>query len=192
MADCGLNGHRKGRRCVWLAATNGNRGEKKKKKGCGSKRAVANLGMSCERRPGSRKRLGHVISISRGSCSSCPSAAARRRCSSNIIYKRRIHARAAAAAKMLATLTVGECSARRGQILPRDGGEQQQQRQRSAVTGSSSARGLQYFCEQHSWSVGRSVAFFSFFSRALGKASRAQRPHKTHRLISPPPWDAPP
>ena len=23
MADCGLNGHRKGRRCVWLAATNG-------------------------------------------------------------------------------------------------------------------------------------------------------------------------
>jgi hypothetical protein len=47
-----------------------------KKKGCGSKRAVANLGMSCERRPGSRKRLGHVISISRGSCSSCPSAAA--------------------------------------------------------------------------------------------------------------------
>ena len=56
---------------------------------------------------------------------------------------------AAAAAKMLATLTVGECSARRGQILPRDGGEQQQQR--SAVTGSSSARGLQYFCEQHSW-----------------------------------------
>ena len=74
----------------------------------------------------------------------------RRRCSSsNIIYKRRIHARAAAAAKMLATLTVGECSARRGQILPRDGGEQQQQ-QHSAVTGSSSARGLQYFCEQHS------------------------------------------
>ena len=68
---------KKGRRCVWLAATNGNRGEKKKKKGCGSKRAVANLGMSCERRPSSRKRLGHVISISRGSCSSCPSAAAR-------------------------------------------------------------------------------------------------------------------
>ena len=58
---------------------------------------------------------------------------------------------AAAAAKMLATLTVGECSARRGQILPRDGGEQQHQQQHSAVTGSSSARGLQYFCEQHSW-----------------------------------------
>jgi hypothetical protein len=30
------------------------------------------------------------------------------------------------------------------------------------------------------------------FSRALGKASRAQQPHKTHRLISPPLWDAPP
>ena len=57
---------------------------------------------------------------------------------------------AAAAAKMLATLTVGECSARRGQILPRDGGKQQHQQQHSAVTGSSSARGLQYFCEQHS------------------------------------------
>ena len=76
MADGGRLTDKKGRRCVWLAATNGNRGEKKKKKGCGSKRAVANLGMSCERRPSSRKRLGHVISISRGSCSSCPSAAA--------------------------------------------------------------------------------------------------------------------
>ena len=31
-----------------------------------------------------------------------------------------------------------------------------------------------------------------FFSRALGKASRARRPHKTHRLIPPPLWDAQP
>jgi hypothetical protein len=36
------------------------------------------------------------------------------------------------------------------------------------------------------------VTTTAFFSRALGKASRAQRPHKTHRLISPPLWDAPP
>jgi hypothetical protein len=36
------------------------------------------------------------------------------------------------------------------------------------------------------------VATTAFFSRALGKASRAQQPHKTHRLISPPLWDGPP
>ncbi len=36
------------------------------------------------------------------------------------------------------------------------------------------------------------VTTTAFFSQALGKASRAQRPHKTHRLISPPLWDAPP
>jgi hypothetical protein len=31
------------------------------------------------------------------------------------------------------------------------------------------------------------MLFSFFFSRALGKASRAQRPHKTHRLIRPHP-----
>ena len=101
---------------------------------------------------------------------------------------------AAAAAKMLATLTVGECSARRGQILPRDGGEQQHQQQHSAVTGSSSARGLQYFCEQQSWSVGRSVAFFSFFSpepsgKPAGPNSHTRRTASLNPLSL---WDAPP
>ena len=34
VADRGLNGHRKGRRCVWLAATNGNSKQKKGEASC--------------------------------------------------------------------------------------------------------------------------------------------------------------
>ena len=60
------------------------------------------------------------------------------------------------------------------------GGEQ------SSLGGAGQAA---IICEQHSQIP---KCFFLFFSRALGKASRAQRPHKTHRLISPPLWDQPP